>query len=362
MKKVIIFTTMILFVFVLQSCQQKIEESIVNENNKKNIAINVDVCVENGILFFKNEEHLIKVLKKFSQMTEKEYIDWCNNNNFNSLEKLYIEAMHSQAEYNNIFTEESKIIPNQPKNSGLMKKMIDSGVIIEEENNEGTNYKLPLDNIALAFVVNKDRIVSINGDLYQYNNENVKIIKNNDFSKIKYLKTINSTNQDQSIIFWDKSQKYSYYYNYYDTNYYYGNKRRIKQKLHVRSEQLNNDGKYYLIFIHDITHQKRGFFDGKWYNNTAYFRFYNTNWFSVVYTLADGTTVPPLTNFIDRPGGTSYKTEFVHRIYLQGSYGAQLQDYIHMPHIYSGEIKFYVEDLNNSLTFTCRPDEKFLIK
>lgn len=314
--------------------------------------------IQDGILIFKTEDDMFKVLNILMQMTPQEYEKWCNENNFITLEKIYRDAINSQADlnekYENIEKNNSNYIRTQ-KYSEKLNFYIENGIIIDKTKKGGfEDYQLATCRRELALVLNPDKIVSINGDIYQYNENNIKIIKNNNFSLIKNLNsTIESNNY---ITVWKPNEESvnssKYMYNYPDYFLYlneypkqYDSKRKVIITLEAYNRAYTSDGNHRLVFYTTIKHYKNNAL-----NKTYQIRIKKGTNFEVR-ECTKQTNIEILDNYnLVNDFVVNEQTELTY-YFIGGSYPRLVTDntvnlfIIHLPHLYkNGIIKYYVID------------------
>lgn len=363
MKK--LFVYLILSVIIFSGCQKSLVDIDPQKESKhfKNFGTFQNLYnIQNGILVFKTEDDMFKVLNVLMQMTPQEYDKWCDENNFMSLEKIYRDAINSQADLNEKFEEletNNSNFSRTQKYSEKLNNCIENGLIIDITKKGGfEEYQLATCRRELAFVLNSEKLVSINGDIYQYNKEDIKIIKNNNFSEINNLKTITESNEN--VIIWKPKEEpvdnIKYMYNYPDNIYYlnqylkqYDSKRTVKITLEAYNRVFTingiNDGNHRLVFYTSIKH----------YKNTSLNKTYKmkirqgTNFEVRECTKQFNIEILDRFNLVD-DFVVNDQTELTYYL-IGGSYPRLVTDntvnlfIIHLPHLYKGgTIKYFVQD------------------
>ena len=324
-------------------------------NTKSQLSTTPQFTVENGMLVFETEEDFAQVLQFVSTMNIDEYLDWCKKLNINTLQQSYIKALQSQFEYENqiqlIKEKDPNYNPTQEESS-FMQQEIENNRIKKQKNSDGdVYYEIVSCRSNLAFLLNNNKMVSINGDIYQYNNENIKIIKNKQYSKIDIIERINNTTSDSSIIVWEQnSTKFesSYDYALHDdigTLQYY-DKRRLDYQVKVRSQQNTYGGLYYLTLYVNMWHYKNnslnicnklGILKGTSFTVVKTFKIQG-----VATEITLGTHEFSSDNIVN-------KVKFYTFYLLNGGYPENIgnPNIVHMPHLKPDNkiIKMYVQDV-----------------
>lgn len=182
---------------------------------------------------FADVETTIATLEEYDENTIK---DWEKTNNFVSLQTIYDRIMEQEEKYcdslETIYTSIEDVQKLENIHSDIFNKYSD--ILIERKFSDGgVYYDLDISNSDYARIVNKDGIVKIGNDIYQFKDGVTKIIEGGDVSKIDILDDIDSTDEDLGIKV-NKDVKLIY------------------TKNTFRKSETNNIGKYRVILYHDF--------------------------------------------------------------------------------------------------------------
>ena len=181
------------------ACSNEESDLMYNtERNHKVISIN-DSKLDNFLSFEDIEEFEKKILD-VQDMDSTELVKWEDAHNFYSLRRISIDIeLEERAllkEYEDYSIEELMKMPE--KHSDMFNEF--NGLFIEKQFDDSTFfYDLDIDNNNYSYLVNKDGLVEINGDIYQFKAETTKIIIGGDKSKISLLSSTNETDPINNI-------------------------------------------------------------------------------------------------------------------------------------------------------------------
>ncbi len=182
---------------------------VIIKNNYTSTPLKGNERVENkpnqsslDFLGFKTKTDFVAFLAMPAQK-ENFMTDWKRKyDKFYSLEDEINSIFNS---YDNLLDEVEKNYPNESDISDEVENRIDKQIeslispysFISYKKENGIDRKTY--SIGLDYLLNKDGIVKIEGQIYQYNYNTIKIIEDGDASKIAFLTQTNQTNESLGI-------------------------------------------------------------------------------------------------------------------------------------------------------------------
>lgn len=278
-------------------------------------------------------------------MNQTEYFEWAENNNFQSLECIYKEAMDSECdltEYYETLTEEEANQIEIKDFTDLTLKYVKLGYLkINKVSDDYSTISIATNRPELTRMISPENIICIGDTIFQYTENSVKKIPNKNFSKISKLKTTEQTLADNSIIVENNSKNAGIVYFKGDLEHfiYITNsvqKTRAGYKIWFKQEYTSYPN-FISYFATELIYEKYTW--GKWRSKRNNFTFPATT-YKLKMTHSNGTysysTESPWISYI---GNTSQATKY----FIHSGYGGNKNNFIHTPHIYNGLIKFIVQ-------------------
>jgi hypothetical protein len=190
---------MLFFAF---SCQ---EDAILNDLSVKseNSLTDFEVKLHNGYLWFKDSSVFEQTLQDVVNLPQEERVAWERGLDFQSLESIYNKALEEDekmfARLEQLPIDEVETMANIPdfsdftlQNQHLFKFMV---------NEEEASYNLKIYNTKVSALLNTSGIVKIGEKIYQYNEDNRKVILDGDDNKIPLLFGTTNTDEDSQVVF-----------------------------------------------------------------------------------------------------------------------------------------------------------------
>lgn len=186
---VALFATCIIS-YVLSSCR---DNAIPLQEKSK-----VSESYNSTFLEFKDVKAFMAKLTEVSKMKKEQLGEWEQSRGFVSMRSIYENIL--DLELKTIEEEEQKINDNPSLKSQMKHKFSD----LYGNNKEViqlTDYGFEINSpdLAYASLINKNGIVKIEGDIYQFSRNKVKIIKSGDVNKISSLKNFNDNGKFDNI-------------------------------------------------------------------------------------------------------------------------------------------------------------------
>lgn len=158
--------------------------------------------VYDNYVTFADFDEMESTIQMLADMTEEDISVWEHRKNFVSMQSIAdmvtaAEEVHCdtlETRYNSYESIKEDI------HSDLFNSFADLFIRRECPDDTGFYYDLDINNATYASVVNKDGIVKIGSDIYQFKDDVTKIIVGGDVSKIKILSAISRTDSNQNII------------------------------------------------------------------------------------------------------------------------------------------------------------------
>lgn len=298
------------------------------------------------MLVFKTDEELINALVFFSKMSFDEYKNWCKDNNFTSLQILYHNALDIQADFNE---KNENINDKSEKYCKEIQYLLNESIITKNANSSFEDYSLNTCRVELSYVLNQNKMISLKGDIYQYNKDNIIIIKNNDFSLINNISNIKET-VDGKIIIWkpDNLERIDAKPDtiYINQRFAYGTtgnvKRNVSVMLRASSNQASYNGPYIMSFYTVMKHYKNDNL-----NKCRSLGLLKNTSYSVYQTMIkNGIEVEECIHQDNFPSNELvYETSIFTKNLINGAHPTyNTPSVIHFPHIKSGFIYYYAKD------------------
>ena len=271
-----------------------------------------------------------------------EYVDWCESIGFNSLAKVYDDAMKAESELSEFYEklEEQNIIPDEIKeHSDLMMKYLKKGIIKENQIDDSTSVlAFATNRLDLVRVISADKIVSVDNSLYQYNENNVKIIPDNNFDLIKDLD--NQSQSNNSIIVKDLPKYYveGVYIERDDTwGPFFSRRRNI---TYLSSKQYLDGDEFSTYFLLNMYFYKKIL--GTWRVRETIYELSDI-WYSVIFK-RNNESLYTLLYFYE--ADENIQSSYVYKPYIHNGFCGNINDYVSTPHIYRGNMNFSCDDEN----------------
>lgn len=201
MKKMKQSVVMLLMAFAISStvfvaCNNEEEYSDGNTQRKSGLS-----KTENFISF-KDFDDMNTNIDLLREMDDEAIELWETSKNFVSLQTIF--NMVNDAEDKHYDTLEMRYksyeeIKEEELHSELFNEFSDILIKRNTPDDDGFYYDMDIDNSDYAYIVNKDGIVKIGKDIYQFKDGITKVIKGGDKSKISILNRIDSTDEQLGI-------------------------------------------------------------------------------------------------------------------------------------------------------------------
>ncbi|TAG57182.1 MAG: hypothetical protein EAZ29_02335 [Runella slithyformis] len=152
---------------------------------------------ENRYLEFKDFSTFQDKLKEIQKKSPDELVSWESSVNFTTLHRSYEQIMKDEL----ASVEKAEALVRQgvsPKDIKLEKSLLrqELGKMLIETS-LGT--EINLFDPAYAKLLNKDGVVKIGVELYKFGSDNVKVIKDGDYSHIAFLDNVSEKNQTPNL-------------------------------------------------------------------------------------------------------------------------------------------------------------------
>ncbi len=315
------FSALIMFTTsFLSSCQKN---PITEPDNfkKKEIVTAFDkyseIEIEKGILKFKNNTDFNKAVEFFSQMTEDEYLEWADKNNFTSLEVIYIKAINAE----DYLTEHYETLSsNDMKNTKLKDfsdttlKYLKLGYLKQEKLPDGSFNIVPATNYPEL-----SRLLTVNNQVI-IDNKLISFSKTNKATEVRRYYA-GGDNGKYKIITNNVKKERALYQIYF--------------RQRIPDYSYPNFTSYFYI---TIKHQKKVW--GKWRDRKANI------------SLSSGSIILKSTNsqnssffLTESFYGSRVHSSYFHRTIIDYGYGGSLNDFIHTPHVHHGYFGFSVQNV-----------------
>ncbi|MFC2152632.1 hypothetical protein ACFLSE_08900 [Bacteroidota bacterium] len=188
-------TLFLVLTTVFFSCEKNEGDNLVKKD--LNIEEIQDVYVKDDVLVFKDWNVVYATLKELENK-EVEFLDeWEKGLGFTSLRSIYncfsIEEEEMVKELDDLYNEKNSLVTVElvaEKYSYLLEPYKNSIILIKQDDIE--YYDMNIYYSHFAPVVNENGIISVGGEIYRYTNEDVRKIKDNDWSKLSELLNDNS--------------------------------------------------------------------------------------------------------------------------------------------------------------------------
>ncbi len=190
MKKLLLIVAIALIVF---SCEKETTKPLAQKDDVP------EVYVKEGVLVFKNWDALFNTLESLENK-DADYLDkWESNLGFKSLRNVYdcfnIEQELMTKELEKLYAENKELITEElveEKYNSLLETYENSVLLVESEKENIKYYDMNLYHDMYAPIVNEYGIVSVQGKIYRYTRDDVRTLKDDDWSKLPELLVDNS--------------------------------------------------------------------------------------------------------------------------------------------------------------------------
>ena len=192
---------------IINACQkEELKPLKENDVQKPNEQLGLkQVKLEHGMLIFLSEEHFQNVKKKLDLLTEKELNDWEKNLGFKSMYRIYSNIMDAEElladKYDALTSKEVEELEKSGmiyEYSDLAKLYLKKGFIKVVKYEDMESLQLKCFASYNAKVLNEEGLVQIGTEIWQFNENNIKVMKDADFSKLDFLK---AANEDENGIY-----------------------------------------------------------------------------------------------------------------------------------------------------------------
>jgi hypothetical protein len=164
------------------------------DNSTQNLGLKQVKC-DNGILVFRNQEHFQNVKNELAQLSYEQFVDWEKSLGFLSMNHLYRDILDAEEtlanSYDNMSSEKIQELENSGKiyeYSDLAQFYLKKGFIEIIKYNDIELLQLKCFADYNSKVLNEEGLVKIGNEIWQFTENQIKILKNGDFNKLDLLK------------------------------------------------------------------------------------------------------------------------------------------------------------------------------
>jgi len=187
--------TIISVVITLSSCNKR-DDIKRNTTDLEPIQKKSFTC-EKGILHFKDRNSFNKTLNMILEFSINERKKWGKELNFQSQYELYNKILNAEITLENeiyqginedITIQELQQLGIEKKHTDIYINNLTKGLIKEiPEENGSYSFELSIKEKGMSFIVNKQGLVIVNDTIYQYTENDLKILCDNDLSRLNEL-------------------------------------------------------------------------------------------------------------------------------------------------------------------------------
>lgn len=189
------------------SCDNHLEQIEIDDEARP------DIFLQNGILNFESQEIFENTVKKMQSMTEEEMMAWSSNYDFESLMLNFNKAKRLQSEiFNKMENLEAKAtdLSDAEKEAFIVQNRDLINSISDEYNSFKSGYSylrfeddlvtgMKIQNYFASPLVNAEGIVKVGDFLYQYTNDDLKIIRDEGLGSLTDLKNGKTSDLNREI-------------------------------------------------------------------------------------------------------------------------------------------------------------------
>lgn len=206
MRKIANQIVFLVFLLALTTCS---ENSIKPDNlnlNDKVIPTNDSAIKFNGdFLEFASPKDFDEALASLTNASPASVLKWSNHFGLVSMREIYENAKAEQTKYlNNLIAQYKSYSADDPRRK--VKPTIEQQPLTKQYSHlfkfdtHGLIQGLKEFHFDIAGMLNKDGIVMVGGNIFQYNADNIKIIEGGDKTKIASLNYVTETSKKMNII------------------------------------------------------------------------------------------------------------------------------------------------------------------
>lgn len=197
MKLTTYLTTLLFVLFIFQSCSK---EEI--HDSKKSIAtidaLEIDVKVVEGILHFDNSDDFFQALDFINKVNPLDVFEWEKEIGFHSYYRSYIELLE-KAE--NASDEEYEDLENFYGDDFLFTFEY------------GIQPKVDADSRGLMSLINKEKIVFVDNNIYSFDEVGQFVVRGNDLQKLEFIKRTKVTDDNLGVFYFGSNATNNRYSN-----------------------------------------------------------------------------------------------------------------------------------------------------
>ncbi len=157
-------------------------------NGRVESELSAEIDSKNGFLVFKDTADFNLALKLIMSSNPSQLNEWEQSHNFASLHKLYNQVVTEQISYLKSIAKTAKEKPTQMPLCESLKKHQDKFFISED-----TGIEMKVTSEPFAYLVGYNNLIKVGKEIFQFNYENVKIIRDGNIADLSKLSNSIST-------------------------------------------------------------------------------------------------------------------------------------------------------------------------
>ncbi|RMG60735.1 MAG: hypothetical protein D6722_20540 [Bacteroidetes bacterium] len=196
---------------ILVACQETIEPQLVElealPTTSQAFEPAQEVALEQGMLVFQSQEDLLLTLHQIAQAGREAVDRWETQMDFVSQQYLFNQVVRAydsiDAHYFSLPEDEQAYWRQQPEvHPAIYFQGLEEGWLKLQEDPDGSSYfQYAVCDPSMAAVLNREGLVKIGDEIYQYRSQTLKVLLTGEFEKIPLLDRVNRTVEGEVLVY-----------------------------------------------------------------------------------------------------------------------------------------------------------------